>query len=94
MVTVPIYNQAGAAEGNYELSDAIFGIAPKKSVIHQVYRALEANARQPWADTKDRGEVRGGGRKVQRTRRRLRYQKEQAERATDQHGRPFGRAAV
>ena len=36
-------------------------LSPKKSVVHQVYNALMANAREPWADTKGKGEVRGGG---------------------------------
>ena len=63
MPKAPVYNLEGEAAGEMELADAIFGVAPKESVVHQVYAALMANARQPWADTKKRGEVRGGGKK-------------------------------
>lgn len=61
MPKVKVYNQEGKENGSLELNDAIFGVTPKLSVVHQVYHAILANARQPWADTKDRGEVRGGG---------------------------------
>lgn len=33
------------------------------ALLHQVFVAAEANARIPWAHTKGRGDVRGGGRK-------------------------------
>lgn len=61
MPKVKVYNQEGKENGSVELNDAIFAVVPKLSVVHQVYHAILANARQPWADTKDRGEVRGGG---------------------------------
>ena len=61
MPKVKVYNQEGKENGSVELNDTIFAVAPKLSVVHQVYHAILANARQPWADTKDRGEVRGGG---------------------------------
>lgn len=63
MSQVSLYNQEGKAVGTTELSDAVFAVKPKKSLIHQVYVALMANAREPWAHTKDRGDVRGGGKK-------------------------------
>ncbi len=63
MAKAMLYNQDGAQIGTTELNDTVFGVAPKDSVVHQVYVALTANARRPWADTKDRGEVRGGGKK-------------------------------
>ncbi|MBI5728286.1 MAG: 50S ribosomal protein L4 [Candidatus Magasanikbacteria bacterium] len=63
MADVSLYNQSGVAVGKVALADKVFGLKPKISLIHQVYHALRANARQPWADTKDRGEVRGGGKK-------------------------------
>ena len=59
----PLYNQEGKEIGTIELSDAVFGVKPKASVMHQVYVALAANLRRPWAHTKDRGDVRGGGKK-------------------------------
>jgi large subunit ribosomal protein L4 len=63
MAKVKLYNQEGNEAGSVDLSDSIFGIKIKDSVVHQVYTSLMANARQPWADTKNKGEVRGGGRK-------------------------------
>lgn len=63
MAKVKLYNSAGEARGDVELKDAVFSVAAKPSVVHQVFVALSANARRPWADTKNRGEVSGGGRK-------------------------------
>ena len=63
MTKAPLYNAQGDLTGTVDLADSVFGVKPKKSVVHQVYVALMANARQPWADTKNRGEVRGGGKK-------------------------------
>ena len=63
MPKVNVYNKDAKNAGEIELSDDVFAVEVKDSVIHQVYVALEANARQPWADTKDKSEVRGGGRK-------------------------------
>lgn len=60
---VQVYNQEGKSTSEMELSDAIFKVEPKASVLHQVYHAILANARIPWADTQGRGEVRGGGKK-------------------------------
>lgn len=61
MPKVKVYNQEGKENGSLELNDAIFAVKPKLSVVHQVYNAIMANARQPWADVKNRGEVSGGG---------------------------------
>lgn len=63
MAQAPTYNAKGDATAAMELPDAVFGVQAKPSVVHQVYTAERANAREPWADTKKRGEVRGGGRK-------------------------------
>lgn len=60
---VPLYNQAGDQISQIELRDDIFGIEPNKAVMHQAYVRQLANARQGTADTKTRGEVRGGGKK-------------------------------
>ncbi len=62
MAKVAVYNQEGKKTEDIELNDAIFGVKGR-SVVHQVYTALKANLRQPWAHTKDRSDVRGGGRK-------------------------------
>jgi large subunit ribosomal protein L4 len=63
MPKMTVYNQLGEKAGEMKLSDAVFGVEPKESVVHQVYVAMMANLRQPWADTKNKGEVRGGGKK-------------------------------
>lgn len=63
MAKVPLYNTEGSKSGELDLNDAIFGVTPKTTLVHQVYTAMRANARQPWAHAKDRSEVRGGGRK-------------------------------
>ncbi len=58
-----VYNLAGKETTEIELNDAIFGLKVKPEVIHEVFVAQRNNAREPWADTKNRGEVRGGGKK-------------------------------
>ncbi|MBT3418712.1 MAG: 50S ribosomal protein L4 [Candidatus Magasanikbacteria bacterium] len=63
MATVSLYNAQGKENGKIELSDAVFGVPVKQNVVHEVYTAIRANARQPWAHTKNKSEVRGGGRK-------------------------------
>jgi len=63
MPKVKLYNNQGKETGTIDLNVDIFGVEVKKSVVHQVYTALTANAREPWAHTKNKGEVRGGGRK-------------------------------
>lgn len=45
------------------LDDKIFGVKIKPEVVHEVFVAQTNNSREPWADTKTRGEVRGGGKK-------------------------------
>lgn len=63
MAKVKLFTATGTEQGTVELSPAVFEVAPKISVVHQVYVAQMANAREAWADTKDRSEVRGGGKK-------------------------------
>lgn len=63
MITVPVYNDMGERTGEMTLSAAVFGVKPKSAVLHQVATAHAANARAPIANTKTRGEVRGGGKK-------------------------------
>jgi len=60
----PIYNQKG--EKNTEeivLPKEIFEVKANPDLVHQVFVSQMANKRQSTAHTKDRGEVRGGGRK-------------------------------
>lgn len=62
-VEVKVYNSAGKEREVLELKETVFAIKIKSAVVHQVYTALLANAREPWADSKNKGEVSGGGRK-------------------------------
>jgi len=58
-----LYNLSGKATGEVELSENIFGVKVKPEVVHSVFVAQTNNQRAPWADTKNRGEVSGGGKK-------------------------------
>ncbi|MSU75433.1 MAG: 50S ribosomal protein L4 [Candidatus Magasanikbacteria bacterium] len=58
-----VYNLQGKEAGELELSDTVFGVKVKPSVVHEVFVAQMNNTREPWADTKNRGEVQGGGKK-------------------------------
>ncbi|MFA6429297.1 MAG: 50S ribosomal protein L4 [Patescibacteria group bacterium] len=63
MPKISLYNQEGASVGDIALSDAIFGVKPEAGLIHEAVIAARANARRSVANTKTRGEVRGGGKK-------------------------------
>jgi len=58
-----IYNQNGEVVGESTLPKEIFGVALDSDLLHQVAVSLMGNKRQISAHTKNRGEVRGGGRK-------------------------------
>lgn len=62
-INLNIYNTAGEKIESIELSDKVFGLKANKSLIHQVVVGQMANERQVLAHTKDRSEVRGGGKK-------------------------------
>ena len=47
-----------------ELEDSIFSIEPNETVLYEDVRRILASRRQGTAKTKERGEVRGGGRKA------------------------------
>lgn len=63
MATVKVLDMSGAEKGTMELADAIFGIEPNGYAVHAVVKNHLANRRQGTQSAKDRGEVRGGGRK-------------------------------
>jgi large subunit ribosomal protein L4 len=64
---VSIYTREGKDSGNKaELKDSIFGIEPNETVLYEDVRRHQANKRQGTAKTKERSEVRGGGRKAYR----------------------------
>ncbi len=56
-------NAQGQVIGEVELSDRLFGVHGRTSVVHRTVVAQLAHLRQGTHDTKTRGEVRGGGRK-------------------------------
>jgi len=58
-----IYNTKGKESGKIKLSENIFGLSWNADLVHQVVTSMMSNSRQPVAHTKDRGEVRGGGKK-------------------------------
>jgi large subunit ribosomal protein L4 len=58
-----VYNLEGKETGEIELPERIFNVPVNEDLIHQVVVAQMANSRVAIADTKDRGEVSGGGKK-------------------------------
>lgn len=60
---VQIYNLKNEAVGEIELSDKIFARPWNADLVHQALLAQQANRRIPWAHTKGRSEVSGGGKK-------------------------------
>ncbi|GCF08990.1 50S ribosomal protein L4 [Dictyobacter arantiisoli] len=66
MPSTTVYNQAGEAVEQLELSEQVFGVIPNMAVLHQVVTAQLVNRRQGNASTKTRSEVKGGGKKPYR----------------------------
>jgi len=60
---VKVYNQQAEAIGEMELSPKVFGVKANAALVHQAVVTQMANERKVIAHTKDRSEVRGGGRK-------------------------------
>jgi len=58
-----VYNQKGEGLKKIELSEDVFGKKINKNLVYQVYTSLLSNRRKPLAFSKDRSEVRGGGKK-------------------------------
>lgn len=59
----PLYNQSGKATGKVTLSKEVFGAPWNADLVHEVVRLMNSNSRNAIANTKMRGEVRGGGKK-------------------------------
>lgn len=62
-IKADLFNFEGIKIGDIELPPEIFNVEVKDVVIHQVARWQSLNTYYPYAHTKDRSEVRGGGRK-------------------------------
>ena len=60
---VHTYNQSGEKIGDAKLPEEIFGVSISPALLHQVVVSAMSNRRKAIADTRDRSEVRGGGRK-------------------------------
>ena len=60
---IKIYNQKGAEAGDIELPAKVFAAKWRADLVHQVVEGMRSNKRAGTADAKDRGEVRGGGKK-------------------------------
>ncbi|MEO5941075.1 MAG: 50S ribosomal protein L4 [Candidatus Limnocylindrales bacterium] len=63
MPQTTLYDKTGKNVGSVELSDALFAAPVNAAVLHQVVTAQLAGRRTGTADTKTRGEIRGGGKK-------------------------------
>ena len=64
MALVDVINTAGEKVSEVELSDDIYNVPIKKSVLHDVVRMQLANRRSATASVKHRGEVKGSTKKL------------------------------
>ncbi len=62
MITVKLYNRDGNVSGDLEFPKEL-EVSWKPTLVYQVVNALTANRRKPFAHTKGRSEVSGGGKK-------------------------------
>jgi large subunit ribosomal protein L4 len=63
MATIEVRDRSGQQVGTVEADDAVFGVQPNISVMHQVVTAQLAARRRGTHATRSRAEVSGGGRK-------------------------------
>ena len=63
MLKTNVYDMNGKQVGEIELSEAVFGVEPNESVVHDVVKNHLANCRQGTQSALTRAEVSGGGRK-------------------------------
>jgi large subunit ribosomal protein L4 len=63
MAKIAVYNSAGKKIKDKTVSGDIFAVTVKPELVQQVVVAMMANERTPWAHTKGRSDVKGGGRK-------------------------------
>lgn len=62
-IKVSVYNQKAEKKGDLDLVSKVFGQEMNEALVHQAVLAQMGNERQVLAHTKDRSEVRGGGKK-------------------------------
>ena len=58
-----IFTLKGARSGTVQLPESVFGLGWNRALMHQVIIGMQSNARTSTADTKNRGDVSGGGKK-------------------------------
>jgi large subunit ribosomal protein L4 len=66
MTTLAVYNAQKEKVGELMVSDAVFGVMPRKGVLHEVVRWQMAGKRAGTACVKTRSEVSGSGKKPYR----------------------------
>src|SRR5690625_1646626 len=63
MPKVTLFAQDGSESGDFELNETVFGIEPNEPVLHEAVLLQQASKRQGTHAVKNRGQVRGGGKK-------------------------------
>lgn len=63
MLKTNVYDMSGKLVGEIELPEAVFGINPNESIVHDAVKNHLANKRQGTQSALTRAEVSGGGRK-------------------------------
>lgn len=66
MAKLPVYDLAGKAVGDIELSDDVFGREVNEGLLYEIVKAQLASRRSGTAKTKNRPEVAGTGKKIYR----------------------------
>lgn len=62
-LTAEVFNVKGEMKSTIELPSTVFGASWNADLVHEIVTSMQENARVGTAHTKNRGEVRGGGKK-------------------------------